>query len=187
MSEVLKRIKPFLDLLDAKYLPLLFIASPQAYVVYRWLLEGSLQTSADFIFAVLGSIGFEAVYVSAVVWASERPNRWVWFTSVSALLFSSGIALRVYWQQDAWWSLLHLGYPVISYFYSLTVHSDGEARKSEDDEIKDDDDDDRSIKEDDDDDEIRKKVLQIFQETQDLGKTAMRVGIKKAEVERLMK
>jgi hypothetical protein len=143
------------------------------------------------MFAVLGSIGFEAVYVSVVIWSSERPNKWVWFTSVAALLFSSGIALRVYWQQDGWWSLLHLGYPVISYFYSLTVHSDGEQKSVETAEASDE----AEASE----EPVRleepvepgvdsqtTKVLRVFQETQDLGKTAMKVGIKKDVVQQIL-
>lgn len=113
-----KRLAPFLMLLDAKYLPLLVAVAPQAYAVYRWL----ILSGAPEAIATLGAVGYEAIYIGAIAWAEEeRWSFWTWATAVVALLFSMSVAYYVY-QAQGWWALLHTGFPLVAFCYTMNMH-----------------------------------------------------------------
>jgi hypothetical protein len=130
-SELKHRLAPFLALLDARFAPLLVVALPQAWVVYQWLDNRKYEFWSNF-FAVIGAIGFEAVYVGVIAWAEGRANRgWVRATSITALVFSALVAVKVYWPgwEAMGWigelsgALLHAGFPLLAYCYTMTIHS----------------------------------------------------------------
>lgn len=117
-----ERVAPFVALLDARYLPLLAAAAPQAYAVYRWLWVGSDKSTEALIFAILGAVGFEMVYVGAIAWTEYGQfSRWTWFTAVAALVFSTAVAVYVYSAQGAA-ALLHAGFPVVAFAYTMAMH-----------------------------------------------------------------
>lgn len=115
-----RRLGPFLDLLDARYLPLLFVATPQAYTVYAWLLADG----APAWVAVLGGAGFEAVYVGAIAWA-ERGAGWQAARppAVTALIFSIGVAVAHYGVKSGPLAILHIGFPLVGYAYTVMMHA----------------------------------------------------------------
>ena len=115
-----KRIEPFLDLLDVKYLPLLFAYAPQAYTVYAW----QLASGAPNIIAILAGIAFEFISVGAIAW-SERGAGWkaARYSSVTALLFSVAVSVAYYGRHEGALSVLHAGFPLVGYFYTLLMHS----------------------------------------------------------------
>lgn len=115
------RIKPFLVLLEVRYLPLLFIVARQAYVVYLWLIGSSDYSIVSECFAILGAVGYEFVYVGSIAWAEEkRFTKWTWLASIAALIFSSAVAYHVY-QSDGAWAWLHVGYPLVGFFYTMNM------------------------------------------------------------------
>ena len=115
------RLAPFLVLLEARYAPLLFAVSPQSYAVYLWLFPKPYDLTGE-VFAVLGALGFEFVYVGAIAWAEdERASWWTWGTAAVALVFSILVAYYVYRAQGAW-ALLHAGFPLVAFFYTMQLH-----------------------------------------------------------------
>jgi hypothetical protein len=114
-----RRLEPFLDLLDARYLPLLFAGAPQAWTVYAWLLSGGTPWGI----ALLGGIGFEFIYVGAVAWA-ERGAGWkaARGPAVTALAFSVAVAVAYYGSAQGILAALHAGFPLVAYFYVLMMH-----------------------------------------------------------------
>lgn len=118
------RIEPFLALLEARYLPLLFAAAPQSYVVFLWLWTSSDKSSASFVFAILGAMGYEMVYVGAIAWAEGRTHgAWVWSTAIVALVFSVAVAIYVHWPTQGYGAILHAGFPLVAWCYTMTIHS----------------------------------------------------------------
>lgn len=119
-----ERVAPFLALLEARYAPLLCSVAPQAYTVFLWLWEGSNGSWAAFVFSILGALGYESVYVGAIAWALEgRKSLWTWATAVVALVFSVLVAGYVYYDTQGWWALLHSGFPVVGFCYTMALHS----------------------------------------------------------------
>jgi hypothetical protein len=115
------RLAPFLMLLEARYAPLLFAVSPQSYAVYLWLFPLPYSLTGE-VFAVLGALGFEFVYVGAIAWAEEgRAGVWTWITAILALLFSVAVAYYVY-RSQGWWALLHAGFPLVAFGYTMQLH-----------------------------------------------------------------
>lgn len=123
-----KRIEPFLDLLDARYLPLLFAYAPQAYTVYAWQLD----SGAPGGIALLAGIGFEFISVGAIAW-SERGAGWqaARWPSVTALLFSVAVAVAHYGAREGALAVLHAGFPLVAYFYTLLMHAKPVVRERE--------------------------------------------------------
>jgi hypothetical protein len=116
-----QRLAPFLVLLEARYAPLLFAVSPQSYAVYLWLFPAPYDLTGE-VFAVLGALGFEFVYVGAIAWAEdEKASWWTWGTAAVALVFSVLVAYYVYRSQGAW-ALLHAGFPLVAFFYTMQLH-----------------------------------------------------------------
>ena len=116
-----QRLAPFLVLLEARYAPLLFAVAPQAYAVYLWLFPHPYDGWGE-IFAVIGAIGYEAVYVGAIAWAEEgRAGLWTWLTAAAALVFSIAVAVYVYLPQG-WWAALHAGFPIVAFCYTMQLH-----------------------------------------------------------------
>jgi hypothetical protein len=114
------RITPFLDLLDARYLPLLFVAAPQAYTVYAWLLADGAPGSI----ALMGGIGFEFVYVGAIAWATKGAGwRAARIPAVTALLFSVAVAVAHYAAVSGVLAILHAGFPLVGYAYMVMMHA----------------------------------------------------------------
>lgn len=118
------RIEPFLDLLDARYLPLLFAASHQAYTVYLWLYHGSDRSDAAHWFAVLGALGYEFIYIGAVAW-SERGAGWsaARLPAVTALVFACAVAVAHYAPTQGYMAVLHVGFPLVAYAYTAMMHA----------------------------------------------------------------
>lgn len=114
------RLAPFLDLLDARYLPLLAVVAPQAWTVYAWLLRDG---SPAWV-ATLGGLGYEAVYVGAVAWA-ERGAGWQAARppAVTALLFSVAVAVAYYAPTVGVLAVLHAGFPLVAYAYTVMMHA----------------------------------------------------------------
>ena len=124
-----QRLAPFLDLLDARYLPLLAVIAPQSYTVYAWLLgDGSPQWVA-----ALGGFGYESVYVGAVAWA-ERGAGWgaARPPAVAALLFSVAVSVAYYAPLVGALAILHAGFPIVAYAYTVTMHAHASAPKKQD-------------------------------------------------------
>lgn len=131
MSELKRRLSPFLALLDTRYLPLLFAVLPQAYAVYLWLWLGSNGSAEAHFFAIAGGIGYEFIYVGAIAWAEEqRRTRWTQGTAVAALLFAVAIAVYVYRDQGAA-AILHAGYPIVAFCYTMATHAPKRADPNE--------------------------------------------------------
>ncbi len=120
-----ERLAPLEALLDARYFPLLFAAAPQSYVVYKWLSLND-RTTEGWLFAIIGAMGFEAVYVGAIAWAEGRTKSyWFWITAVAALIFSMLVAARVYWGIETEWALLHSGFPLVAFCFTMLMHKAG--------------------------------------------------------------
>lgn len=116
------RFAPFLVLLEARYAPLLFAVAPQAWAVYLWLFPQPYSMMGE-VFAVMGGIGYEFIYVGAIAWAEEgRWSFWTWATAVIALLFSMAVAYHVYEAQGAW-AWLHSGFPLVAFCYTMNMHT----------------------------------------------------------------
>ena len=123
-----ERLAPFLILLEARYAPLLFAVAPQAYAVYLWLFPTPYSITGE-VFAVMGGIGYEAIYVGAIAWAEEeRWSFWTWGTAVIALLFSMAVAYYVYRAQGAW-AWLHAGFPLVAFGYTMNMHAPARAKQ----------------------------------------------------------
>lgn len=123
-----ERLAPFLMLLEARYAPLLFAVAPQAYAIYLWLFPRPYDGTGE-AFAVLGALGFEFVYVGAIAWAEDgKAGIWTWITAVIALLFSVAVAYYVY-RSQGWWALLHAGFPLVAFGYTMQLHNLTLARK----------------------------------------------------------
>lgn len=136
-------MKELRDLFTPRDIPLLFVVLPQAYTVALWQWQGSgaqtligtgwqLGAWVALAFAILGGIGYEAIYVGAVAWARKiTGNRWAHFwaflTAVFALGFSVGVAVYVYRAQGsaAW---LHAGFPLVAFFYTVMTFAAHGAR-----------------------------------------------------------
>jgi hypothetical protein len=119
LPAIWRRVAPFLDLLDARYLPLLAVVSPQAWTVYAWLLGDG---SPGWV-AALGGLGYETVYVGAVAWA-ERGAGWsaARMPAVTALLFSVAVAVAYYGPRVGALAVLHAGFPLVAYAYTCMMH-----------------------------------------------------------------
>jgi hypothetical protein len=123
------------SLFTPRDIPLLFVVLPQAYTVALWQWEGrvgatpltgeawSVAAWVALVFAVLGGIGYEAIYVGAVAWArrindNRAAHAWAFLTAVASLGFSVGVAVYVYRAQGgaAW---LHAGFPVVAFLYTV--------------------------------------------------------------------
>jgi hypothetical protein len=115
-----RRLGPFLDLLDARYAPLLFVATPQSFTVYAWLLADG----APAWVAVLGGVGFEFVYVGAIAWA-ERGAGWpaARVPAITALVFSVAVAVAHYGAESGALAVLHIGFPLVGYAYMRMMHA----------------------------------------------------------------
>lgn len=120
LAPLMERIEPFLDLLDARYLPLLFVNAPQAYTVYAWLLHEGTPGPI----ATIGGIGFEFVAVGAIAWA-VRGAGWeaARATAVTALAFSVAVAVVHYYPSSGTLAFLHAGYPLVGYAYVVMMHT----------------------------------------------------------------
>lgn len=120
-EELRQRLGPFLALLDARYSPLLFAVAPQAYAVFLWLYDKTKPES--FWVAIIGALGYEMVYVGAIAWADYgHKTRWTTVTAVAALGFSVAVAIYAYIDQG-WWSLLHAGFPLVAFCYTMQMHA----------------------------------------------------------------
>lgn len=120
-----ERLAPFLMLLEARYAPLLFAVAPQAYAVYLWLMPQPYTMTGEF-FAVMGGVGYEFIYVGAIAWAEEgKWSFWTWATAVVALVFSMAVAIYVYKSQD--WAVLHAGFPLVAFCYTMNMHAPAKA------------------------------------------------------------
>jgi hypothetical protein len=125
-----ERVAPFLALLEARYAPLLCSVAPQSYAVFLWLWEGSNGSWAAFLFSILGALGYESVYVGAIAWTLEgRKSAWTWATSFVALGFSVLVAGYVYYDTQGWWALLHSGFPLVGFCYTMALHSQQQAQQ----------------------------------------------------------
>lgn len=123
------RLAPFLILLEARYAPLLFAVAPQAFAVYLWLFPRPTYDGWGEIFAIIGAIGFEAVYVGAIAWAEEgKAGGWTWLTAGAALVFSVAVAIFVYLPQG-WWAALHAGFPIVAFCYTMQLHKMAAVRR----------------------------------------------------------
>ena len=121
-----ERIAPFLALLDARYMPLIFVVSPQAYAVYTWL----IMSAAPAHIAFMGAVGYEFIYVGAIAWAEAgHTTVWTWITAGAALGFSMGVAYYVYEPLQHGWAWLHVGFPMVAFAYTMQMYAAG-AHKS---------------------------------------------------------
>jgi hypothetical protein len=125
---VKQRLAPFLALMDGRFFPLLIVALPQAFVVYQWLESGNHKYEGwSTVFAVIGAMAFESIYVGVIAWAEGRADqRWVQGTTLASLGFSALVAVKVYWpgwQEELSSAILHAGFPLLAYCYSMTIHS----------------------------------------------------------------
>lgn len=117
------RLQAFTVLLDIRYLPLLFAAAPQSYSVFLWLWHGSDLSQAAYVFAILGALGFEFVYVGAIAWAEHQAKtNWTWITAASALVFSILVAIYVH-SSEGYWAALHAGFPFVAFCYTMAMHA----------------------------------------------------------------
>jgi hypothetical protein len=124
LRELYRRVEPFLDLLDARFLPLLFVYSPQAYTVYAWLLRDGTPREI----AILGGLGFEFVSVGAIAWA-VRGAGWhaARLPAITALVFSAAVAVTYYQPTAGWLAALHAGFPLVGYAYTVMMHAPARA------------------------------------------------------------
>jgi hypothetical protein len=119
------RLGPFLDLLDARYLPLIAVVAPQAYTVYAWLLTDGAPPWV----AVMGGLGYESVYVGAVAWAA-RGAGWsaARLPAVTALVFSVAVSVAYYGPTRGALAVLHAGFPLVAYAYTVMMHAPAGSR-----------------------------------------------------------
>lgn len=123
-------MKALKTLLDIRYAPLLFAAAPQAYAIYLWLWLGGNGTTAAFIFAILGALGYETVYVGAIAWTEDGRLGWgATLTAVTALLFSVAVAIYVH-RAQGYAALLHAGFPLTAFAYTMHMHAAARERAS---------------------------------------------------------
>lgn len=121
-SDASSRWEPFKVLFEAQYLPLLLLALPQSFNVYKWLMDDTAWST--FIFAVIGGMAFEAAYVGVIAWADRSvQGKWYWVTAFMALGFSIMVAVHVHFAQDRWWALLHAGFPAVAFAYTMIMHN----------------------------------------------------------------
>lgn len=115
------RWEPFKVLFEAQYLPLLLLALPQSFIVYKWL---NTDTSlATMVFAIIGAAAFESAYVGSIAWADRQTKgKWIWVTAFIALLFSVLVAIKVNMAREGWWALLHAGFPLTAFAYTMIMH-----------------------------------------------------------------
>jgi hypothetical protein len=119
-----ERIAPFLALLEARYLPLLLAVAHQAYTMHLWLWHGSDKSYPALFFSIIGALGYESIYVGAIAWTVEgRTSPWTWVTSTAALIFSVAVAVYVYWDMQGYAALLHAGFPIVGFCYTMALHS----------------------------------------------------------------
>jgi hypothetical protein len=120
LAALVQRLAPFLDLLDARYLPLLFAYAPQAHTVYAWLKVGGAPEEI----ALLGGVGFEFISVGAIAWA-ERGAGWeqARYPAVTALVFSVAVAVAHYQPAQGALAALHAGFPLVAYAYTVMMHA----------------------------------------------------------------
>lgn len=124
------RLAPFLVLLEARYLPLLLVVMKQAYTVYLWLYPTPYSIAGE-VFAIVGALGYEFVYVGAVAWAEEdRFTAWTWATALIALIFSVFVAFYVHQTQGSW-AWLHVGFPLVGFAYTMNMYSRAHLSKRE--------------------------------------------------------
>jgi len=129
VSPMKRRLLPFLDLLDARYMPLAVAALPQAHAVYTWMLNSYKVQSLDSqLISIVGGSAFEMVYIGAIAWSSnvvktKTSNRWYALTAISALLFSMVIAGYTFFDFNGVWALLHVGLPLIAFCYTMYIHN----------------------------------------------------------------
>lgn len=121
---------------EPHYAPLWLVILPQAFAVFLWLLVDGMRwleehsyrdniylQVAVVVFAMIGAMGYESVYVGSIAWAERGSNnRYVFFTAGSSLLFSVLVAFHVYEFRGAW-SLLHAGFPFVGFWYSIAMHT----------------------------------------------------------------
>ena len=117
-----QRLEPFLILIEARYLPLLMLALPQAYAVALWLTESNSGKWGSIGFAIVGGAAFEFGYVGAIAWAESQNNKgWFRTTAFAALAFSVLVSIRVY-ETEGLWAGLHAGFPVVAFCYTMLMH-----------------------------------------------------------------
>jgi hypothetical protein len=120
LSELARRMGPFVALLDARYLPLLFAVAPQSYTVYAWLLAGGAPQEIAF----MGGVGFEVIYVGAIAWADHGAG---WqaarLPAITALVFSVAVAVAHYAPAQGALAVLHAGFPLVAYAYTVMMHA----------------------------------------------------------------
>jgi DNA-directed RNA polymerase specialized sigma24 family protein len=122
-TEIKARLMPFLMLLDSRYLPLILVESYQSFTVYLWLWDNSPKTGADAVFSVLGGASFTAIYVGVIAWAEKRQyNGWVIVTAATALVFGVSVAITHFIPRQGWAALLHAGFPLVGFMYTLAMH-----------------------------------------------------------------
>lgn len=117
-----QRLEPFLVLIEARYLPLLMLALPQAYAVALWLSDSNEKRPGSDIFSVIGAAAFEFGYVGSIAWAeSDKNKKWFALTAFAALAFSVAVSIKVYIHED-YWAILHSGFPVVAFCYTMLMH-----------------------------------------------------------------
>jgi hypothetical protein len=119
-TELARRLGPFLALLDARYLPLLFAVVPQAHAVYAWLAASGAPEEICW----MGAIGFEVIYVGAIAW-SDHGAGWsaARIPAVTALVFSSAVSVAHYAPTQGALAVLHVGFPLVAYAYTVLMHA----------------------------------------------------------------
>jgi hypothetical protein len=124
-TELARRMGPFVALLDARYLPLLFAVAPQSYTVYAWLLASGAPPEIAF----MGGVGFEVIYVGAIAWADHGAG---WqaarMPAITALVFSVAVAVAHYAPTQGALAVLHAGFPLVAYAYTVMMHAPHGAR-----------------------------------------------------------
>lgn len=122
-------MKALRTLLDIRYAPLLFAAAPQAYAIFLWLWQGSDGSTAAFVFAILGALGYETVYVGAIAWTEDGRLGWgATLTALVALIFSVAVAIYVH-RIQGWAALLHAGFPLTAFAYTMHMHAAARQRE----------------------------------------------------------
>jgi hypothetical protein len=121
-GDAASRWEPFKVLFEAQYLPLLLLALPQSFNVYKWLMDDTAWST--WIFAVIGGMAFEAAYVGVIAWADRNTQgKWFWITAFMALGFSIAVAVHVHYAKAGAWSVLHAGFPAVAFAYTMIMHN----------------------------------------------------------------
>lgn len=148
LGGIKRRLSPFLDLLDARYMPLACAAIPQAHAVYTWLYHSyipSQRTLDTLIISIIGGLGFELIYVGAIAWSApsrtlvdERGQKskqsfWYLVTAIIALVFSTAVAFYSFsnlasfpngnWLVENVGAFLHIGFPLVAFAYTMYIHN----------------------------------------------------------------